>query len=309
MGKINNVHDKFIRAILSDRAIAEDYFKTFLPKSVSSLLNFSSLTQLPDTYLSKELQKTMSDIVYTCRGKDNGIETKVCLLIEHKSYPDRNTPVQIGGYIFSALQKQIDNKEELTPIIPILLYHGKGTWGYQTLSDLFKNLLPEWKHFIPDFDYVYNNLGEISDESVEALNNKFLAASLLTLKHSFQKDWLERNAVRILILSEGVNSNLQECLIVYLVDRGELKEEEIENSLNLVSSSLKQTVMNAFEVREKRGKIEGIEIGSQKTRLDVVRNLTKLAVLSDDQIALATDVTVDFVRNVRAELNLNDSNI
>jgi len=73
MSKINTtVHDNFIRAILADKEIAVEYFSNYLPSSVTEHLDFSTLTQIPDTYISKNLHKTMSDIVYSCRmnGKD-----------------------------------------------------------------------------------------------------------------------------------------------------------------------------------------------------------------------------------------------
>ncbi len=60
--------------------------------------------------------------------------------------------------------KQVSNGEEPTPIIPILPYHGKQTWAYHTLKDLFKGPEPEWLRYIPDFDYIYHNLGEVPDE-------------------------------------------------------------------------------------------------------------------------------------------------
>ncbi|MBX2921335.1 MAG: Rpn family recombination-promoting nuclease/putative transposase [Chitinophagaceae bacterium] len=105
--------------------MASDYFKNYLPAAISRQLDFTSLEQLPDTYLSGELKKTMSDIVYSCLRKDGKGAVKVSLLIEHKSYPDKYTPVQIGSYIFSALQKQATAKEPLSLVIPVLLYHGK----------------------------------------------------------------------------------------------------------------------------------------------------------------------------------------
>ncbi len=92
-------HDDFIRNILSNKEIAVDYFKNYLPDFVRERLDFSELTQLPDTYLSDDLKKTMSDIVYSCRLKETEATVKVSLLIEHKSHPDKYTPVQIGGYI------------------------------------------------------------------------------------------------------------------------------------------------------------------------------------------------------------------
>ena len=126
MGGLNsNVHDNFIRAILADKEIAVDYFRSCLPSLISEQLDFSTLTQIPDTYLSPKLRKTMSDIIYSCEKKNSSVRIKVCLLIEHKSYFDKYTSAQIGSYIFSGLEKQIHNKEKISVIIPILLYHGK----------------------------------------------------------------------------------------------------------------------------------------------------------------------------------------
>ena len=92
-------HDDFIRNILSNRSIAAAYFKKYLPAFVRDQLDLSALVQLPDTYLSEELKKSVSDIVYSCKLKTGDRSIKVSLLIEHKSHPDKYTPVQIGSYI------------------------------------------------------------------------------------------------------------------------------------------------------------------------------------------------------------------
>lgn len=184
-----SIHDNFICSILSNKNIAVEYFKSYMPAYISSKLDFTTLKQLPDTYLSEELQKTMSDVVYAYQRKDTKKPVKVSLLVEHKSYPDKYTSIQIGGYVlFSALQKQVANKEPLSLVIPVLLYHGKGKWQYRTVADLFEETDKDWQQYIPDFEYVYNNLGVLNDEAIERLNNKFLAASVLALKHSVEKE-------------------------------------------------------------------------------------------------------------------------
>ncbi|MES2777991.1 MAG: Rpn family recombination-promoting nuclease/putative transposase, partial [Bacteroidota bacterium] len=258
------MHDYFIRAILADRTNATDYFQAFLPENISRQLDFATLEQLPDTYLSEALKKNVSDIVYTCQKKDAAELIKVCLLVEHKSYPDRYTPVQIGGYIFSALQKQVANKERLSVVLPVLLYHGRGKWQYQTLAGLFENLASEWRPFVPDFSYIYNNLGEVADAQVIALKNKFLAASLLALKHSFEKKWLAENALRMLILTEQASEGLQKSFVVYMFGRSELKEDEINSLFESLSRNLKNTVMSTLDIFIEKGRVEGIEKGIRR---------------------------------------------
>src|SRR5690606_26285846 len=133
MNDLAAIHDKFLRAILADKEVAIDYFSACLPKNVSALLDLSTLTQLPDTYISKELQKTVSDIVYSCCGKDKR-ELKISLLLEHKSKLEKFTPVQLLSYIASGHLKQIAQERKVSPIIPVLLYHGKERWRYRTLA-------------------------------------------------------------------------------------------------------------------------------------------------------------------------------
>ncbi|GLU56224.1 transposase [Dyadobacter frigoris] len=288
---------------MADKNIALEYFESYLPPFVTGQLDFSTLTQLPDVYVSAELQKTMSDIVYSCERKDRKGKIKVSLLIEHKSYPDKYTPVQIGSYIFSGLQKQIENDKNISLIIPVLLYHGKDKWEYYSLTNLFKNLEPEWKQFIPDFDYIYTNLNEVSDEHIEALNNKFLAASFLALKHSFQKDWLEANIVRILLLSENVPANLLRNLIVYLFERSELGKEKIEELIEKIPITIKNTVMSTVNYLMKEGEKIGMTKKEYEKNRAFTQSLIRETVFDDAKIAKLVGVTVDFVASVRVELN------
>ncbi len=307
MSKIT-IHDAFIRTIMADKNIARDYFQSYLPDFVTDRLDFSTLEQSPDSYISRELQKTMSDIVYVCCKKGSADAVKISLLIEHKSYIDKNTPIQIGSYIFSGLQKQIANQEKLTMIIPILLYHGRNKWKYQKLQSLFENLDEDWKIFLPDFDYVYNNLGEISDETVESLHNKFLAASILALKHSFDKIWLEDNALKILLALEGADGNLQSGLIVYLFKRSGLEEKGIREIIEALPTTLRDTVMSTADMFIEKGKKigfeKGVEEGIEKGKTDFVTNMLQNTDFSFAKIAALANVSEEFVSNIRKQIDL-----
>ncbi|MBX2921963.1 MAG: Rpn family recombination-promoting nuclease/putative transposase [Chitinophagaceae bacterium] len=306
-----SIHDNFIRSILSNKKMAVDYFKSCLPGFISSQLDFTSLQQLPGTYLSEELKKTMSDIVYSCRRKGGKSAVKVSLLVEHKSYPDKYTPIQMGSYIFSAFQKQATAKEPLSLVIPVLLYHGKGKWQYRRLSGLFDGIDKEWKQYLPDFEYVYNNLGTLTDTEVQKLNNKFLKASFLALKHSFEKEWLGRNAVDLLILASAGPKALQKGFIIYLYSRGDLKEENVLNSL---PEPIKKTIMSTLDIYIEKGRKKGIEEGIEKgiekgikkgiekKSLEFIQNLLSAGKFSVSEIAGFAGVTESFVKKVRTSL-------
>ncbi len=290
MNDRNPSHDDFIRNILSNKEIAVEYFKSYLPAFVSERLDFSELQQIPDTYLSDELKKSMSDIIYSCKLKGAKNSVQVSLLIEHKSYPDKYTSVQIGGYIFSAFQKQIKNKEPLSLVIPLLLYHGKTKWKYSPLESLFEYIDEDWKQFLPNFEYVYNDLGLLSDKEIEALNNKFLAASILALKHSWEKEWIEQNAIQLLMLASHGSKGLRKGFIIYLYSRTRLDEK----TLNSLPEAIKKDVMNTLDIYFEKG----IEQGIEKAKEQIVQNLINTGKFTIPEIANLAGVPEAFVKKV-----------
>lgn len=294
MDKHTQKHDTFIRAIMSNQQIALDYFRTCIPQNIQNLLDFSTLHQLPDTYVSKDLQKSISDIVYTCKRAGGKGEVKISLLVEHKSYIDKFAPIQIGSYIFSGLLKQIGNKENPSLIIPILLYHGKDRWEYKTLAELF-DLEPALQAFVPDYQYIFHNLGKIPDDEIQALNNNFLAASLLAMKHSAFKHQLNALIPTILTLASEMEKNLQSSLIVYTFVDSDLSDEQILELVTSLHIKNNETIMNTLEMFIERGRKEGKH---ENTR-SAIKNMIKQSSLTDEQIASFMEVPVSYVADIR----------
>src|SRR5690606_25989774 len=242
--------------------------KSALPEHVIRLLDLGSLKRLPDSYVSSELEKTMSDVVYTCRRSGGNGRVTVCLLVEHKSYRDNYTPVQIGSYLFSGYQHQIrQGRKRLTPIIPVLFYHGKQKWEYWTLDRLFDGLGDELLDFIPDFSYVYHNLRDTPDAVVEALHNQFLASSLLMLKHSHDKAWLDRNLQKALLMALlEACVELQQAFLTYSFVQIELTDEQILEIITELPLTIEDKVMSTYDLLIAKGIEKGIERGIERGR-------------------------------------------
>lgn len=92
--KINNIHDKFIKELLSDRDVAIAFLQEYLPLEVVSALNFTSLKYQNTSYLSKELKDSYSDMVWSINSVSDE-HIKICLLLEHKSYVETHAAFQI----------------------------------------------------------------------------------------------------------------------------------------------------------------------------------------------------------------------
>lgn len=268
MADIPTVHDSFFRAILADKQVAIAYFKSVLPEHITQLLDFSTMEQVSGTYVSESLAKTLADVVYRCKRRDGKGSVDISLLVEHKSRPDKYTPVQVGGYIFSGYQQQIEEgRKQLSPIIPILFYHGEEKWEYWTLDRLFAGLESELLGFLPKFDYLYNNLRDASDEEIKAVGHHFLVASLLSLKHAHDKAWLGSNFSFVIKIGlAGVEGYLGQKLVVYCLHQAELSPEEARKLTRKLPETIRRQVMSTYELLKAEGKAEGIELGRLEER-------------------------------------------
>ncbi len=179
---------------------------------------------------------------------------------------------------------------EVSPIIPILLYHGKERWQYRTLITLFKNIDQRLFNFIPDYDYIYHDLGEIPNDQIKALENKFLQASLLALKYSQLKTELVKWIPTILSLAVDAQKNLQTSLFVYTFEVSELEEDQIFRIIEEVPANIKDTVMSTADVLVEKGKREKTE--------KAIRNMI-FEGLPTELIAKVLEVSPDYVAQIR----------
>jgi len=101
-------YQALLKSIKANQQIALDYIKLSIPPDVLERFDLSSITQRPTTYVPEELEKSLSDIVYTCRNASGTDNVKISLLILHTSEVNKYAPIQIGSYMFSAMLKQAE---------------------------------------------------------------------------------------------------------------------------------------------------------------------------------------------------------
>ena len=142
------------------------------------------------------------------------------------------------------------------------------------------------------------------------LNNNFLKASLLALKHSFEKGWLEANATKLLVWSGDAAENLYKGFFVYLVEQGQIESNKILKIMEALPSSIKTKAKNALDYFREEGRKEGLRDGRQEGLQEqtekVVRNLVRASGLADEQIAEMAEVSVDYVFRIRKEMKSGD---
>lgn len=63
-----------------------------IPDYILDTLDLSTLRPMSESYVSADLKKILSDVVYSCKRKDHKGDAGISLLLEHKSAPDKYTP-------------------------------------------------------------------------------------------------------------------------------------------------------------------------------------------------------------------------
>jgi len=190
--KIQNVHDKFFKETFSRIDVATNFLEELLDDKFVKKLNLSTLTMDNNSFVDEELEEHFADILYTCEYGDKS-KVRIALLYEHKSYKEDYPHWQLIQYLVNVWKSGFkQNKEKPIPVIPIILYHGKEKWVYQSMTSYFENLDEDLRKYIPDFEYHLINLNNIPDRKITDFKNKFLSISALLFKYSRYKTMLKR---------------------------------------------------------------------------------------------------------------------
>lgn len=68
--KIDNPHDKFVRAAIKNLPVAKDLFISSLPAAIQTKLDLDQLEVTSESHIDENLKAFMSDIIFKCAYKD-----------------------------------------------------------------------------------------------------------------------------------------------------------------------------------------------------------------------------------------------
>ena len=150
-------HDQFFQDVYKNPQYARELLQ--LVFSPQDLARFDLQT------LASE-KPGRADLVFSIKLKDSSKSAKIILLLEHKSFQNRNVLQQLLYY-----QTTLYADHE-TPIIPIVVYHGKKQWkiphqfhqGFEQLpSALFGEHLA---NKVLNFSYLLLDLSQVDEEKL-----------------------------------------------------------------------------------------------------------------------------------------------
>lgn len=307
MSQPNSVraHDAFFKHLFSDLRRVREYFEVYLPTELSSRVEWESLQREDGTFVNDTLKSSYTDLVFSVRLKDL-TSVYLCLLLEHKSHPDKNTPFQLLYYISGALWREVQNGQTPRLVVPVVFYHGEETWEYKPIEQHFGHLPEDILRYLPKFEWIFHNLQKNPDEQIlTAFRNHLLISALLTLKHSFDEGYLQNQAVFLLESAVDEDGNYFKALFVYFFNRIK-NEKNMTKVLEQLSNEVQAEAMSVLDLYEKRGMQKGEQIGIQKGERHMsylaCRNMI-LKGFDDRVISEVLEVQESFVQQVRTEIN------
>jgi predicted transposase/invertase (TIGR01784 family) len=258
---IDNVHDKFFKESFSRKETVKGMIQELFPENLRNKINLESLELTNNSFTDETLNEHFADLVYRCeyQGKKT---IRISFLFEHKSYQEQHPHLQLLRYILNALEQDKKEKRALTLTIPIVIYHGKKAWKYESLSQYFKGIDETLSQFIPDFDYLLYDISRFSDTEIVNFKNRFLALSLLLLKNSRLKKYLsiiEESLIELMrdIENQGDMNYITSVFVYTIFTNPDLNKQEIVSIFRKVSLKSEQATMTVGESMIKEGKLEG----------------------------------------------------
>jgi predicted transposase YdaD len=291
---INNPHDLFFKATISNPKAAQDLFKAYLSKDILDSIDLSTIRPAKASHVSPSLKELHSDLVFSFQ-----IDKKPGFLIaEHQSSPDWNMLLRLTRYITEVLEHNIKGKKPRT-LLPyvytLCIFHNKlnKPYPYPTnFYDYFPN--PELAKSCFSFVKLYlYNLSCCSDEELESHGTIGLMEKLF--KYQGEKVFfevlgkeLERCRDWILgtpKLPAPLGAYYWKSILYYssnVLDPIYISEEKLinlfEEKLFINKETIMRTIAQQIEKRgEKRGEIRGEkrgeERGIQKEKLEIAKSM------------------------------------
>ena len=130
-------HDALFKQAFSLPNEAAAEFRHVLPDDVGRDIDWSSLRLQPASFVDDELRDRHADLLFSADYR--GSKALLYCLLEHKSSPDRWTPLQVQRYTMRIWERWLreSGSTDLPAVFTVVVHHGSAPWsGPRSLIDL-----------------------------------------------------------------------------------------------------------------------------------------------------------------------------
>lgn len=276
----DKIHDHTFKKVLSISREAIAFCRAFFPEELKQHLDFSTMNLSPTSFINEKMKEHASDIIYTCQWKDKAVSLN--FIFEHKSYFPDMIVLQLLQYLLDGYNFQYQESKLLTPIIPVVVYHGKRQWEGGTLADYMALHVDFLQQYIPDFEYILIDLDKYSDEEIAAIESGFILNKILLLfKHRGDVEYVLHNSKKMFIfesetLSQDEINAYNQVILSYMLKGFKMEKEKFAGVLEEMPRKLKGEAMNTLDLWLAEGEEIGIELGKElgKEIKEIQQNIT-----------------------------------
>jgi predicted transposase/invertase (TIGR01784 family) len=271
---IQNPHDAFFKAMMTDLRMARQFFTVHLPERFKSRCDFSTLRAQPDSFIEANLRQHLSDLLYSVQMA--GQTSYLYCLVEHVTQAKPTTAFQVVRYQIAAMHHAMKQGHEKPPIvIPMVFYRGT-TSPYPYSCDPFDSF--EDPHLARETllaPHILVDLSVIPDE--ELAHHKEIALMELLEKHITARDL--RQLIRYLVdavLRQYLTTDQFKSVVHYLEAAGfsdnypAFFEEFNAASRQPNDKAMMQTLGDYLR---QQGMQQGMQAGISKEKHDIAKNL------------------------------------
>ncbi len=283
---VYQAHDKFFKSSMADPGAKEAFLKTYLPESLKENLNLEKVEEINPQTISKSLQLQESDLLFRVNSSENSANDGIYVLVlmEHKSYSDSRTPFQVLKYLISIWENQLNKKETLKPILPIVFYEGQLKWEYPQLDTYFKDAPAKWRPYLPLYQSLFFDFS-LENKLDKLPDNIYLRHYLQVIRSVYEPD--KKKLAKELIESFSIIKNEEVLLEIFQrmvlfidnVHRNDWEESIIDilKGEDIMPITMEQWIEELKEKGRKEGREEGMEKGMEKG-MEEGRNVEKQSI-------------------------------
>ena len=305
MPDISNPHDRFFKESFSRPDVARDFFRHYLPAQLVEQLDLKTAKPMKGSFIDKRLRAHHSDLLYSVKLRSSGA-IYIYILFEHKSSPEPFVALQLLRYMVRIWERTKGNRQKLTFVYPIVVYHGLQKWRVsQQFRDLFE--LPQaFDDLLPDFRYQLADLSRLEDSQLKG--EILLRVGLLMLKYIFTDELPKRLPEIFSLLNQLAEKQrgieYLETLLRYAASGSDkLNPTDIEKAITVTfqeGGELMQTLAQQWiEEGKQEGKIEGRKEGIREGLIAAIELGLELK-FGEEALQLMTEIsTIDTIETLQ----------
>lgn len=263
-----NPNDAYFKLAFGDPASAELLLRSHLPAAWAAALVPGSVRRMDAAFVAGDLRQHLADKLYevSIRMDDGSIQSALAfMLFEHKSAPDRFTPLQLLRYKVSIWEQWArEHRDRPLPLVlGVVVFQGPEPWpGEPRLSSLFAPVPPRFAGALPDFEFVLVDLGRLDDDALA--DHPRTQAMLMVLKYLRRRD-LAVHLVKLLRTVLHLQRLEIEATFRYLDSSpARLAPDAVVAALKAIAVTDGANTMGIIEHIQAEGEARGLALGEAR---------------------------------------------